>query len=183
MAGPAGAAQLTARYDRNVSDDSDALPGDGREETETERLDRNWTEILQELRVIQTGTQILTGFLLSLAFQPRFTDLNGYQVGVYLALVVVAALATVLALAPVSLHRALFRQGAKDVIVRIANRLLILTLVAVALTLAGTSLLIFDVAVGRTAGLVAGVVALALASGTWALLPLRARRRRERARD
>ena len=55
-------------------DDVDVDPRDGRDETETERLDRNWTEILQELRVIQTGTQILTGFLLTLAFQQRFVN-------------------------------------------------------------------------------------------------------------
>ncbi len=92
----------------------DVDPHDGRDETEMERNDRNWTEILQELRVIQTGTQILTGFLLTLAFQQRFTDLDAYQVDTYLALVIVAALATALALAPVALHRALFRRRAKS---------------------------------------------------------------------
>ncbi len=57
---------------------------DGRDETEAERLDRNWAEILQELRVVQTGTQILTGFLLTLVFQQRFTELDPYQVEIYL---------------------------------------------------------------------------------------------------
>src|SRR5689334_19894510 len=89
----------------------DADPGDGRDETEAERLDRNWTEMLQELRVTQTGTQILTGFLLTIPFQQRFAELDDTQRGIYLVLVAFAALATILALAPVSLHRALFRQG------------------------------------------------------------------------
>ncbi|TPX04580.1 sodium:proton antiporter, partial [Schumannella luteola] len=43
-----------------MSADDDVAPGDGRDETEAERLDRNWNEILQETRVVQTGTQILT---------------------------------------------------------------------------------------------------------------------------
>jgi Family of unknown function (DUF6328) len=91
-------------------DSKDAVPGDGRDETETERLDRNWSELLQELRVTQTGTQIITGFLLTLAFKQRFTDLDQFQIDVYLVLVVIAAFTTALGLAPVSLHRSLFRR-------------------------------------------------------------------------
>jgi len=151
--------------------DHDAAPGDGRDETENERLDRNWGEILQELRVVQTGTQILTGFLLAIAFQQRFEELNGYEVVVYLVLVCMAALATLLALTPVSMHRALFRQRAKDKLVRAGNRLLIVTLAAVLLTLAGTALLIFDIVAGTAAGIVAGSAVLALGVLAWFLYP------------
>lgn len=157
-------------------DSRDIDPTDGRDETEQERNDRNWTEILQELRVIQTGTQILTGFLLTLPFQQRFTDLEQYEVTTYLVLVVVAVLATLLALAPVALHRALFRRKAKGEIVLVANRLLKVTLLAVALTLTGTAMLIFDVVVGRTAGLVAGSIAVVLITAAWLALPFGVRR-------
>lgn len=155
---------------------TDADPRDGRDETEDERLDRNWTEILQELRVIQTGTQILTGFLLTLAFQQRFTDLDAYQVDTYLALVIIAALTTILGLIPVAVHRVLFRKRAKDAIVRIANRILKVTIGAVGVTLIGTIMLIFDVAVGRQAGLVAGAITLVVVVLAWVALPLGARR-------
>lgn len=158
-------------------------PHEGREETESERYDRNWTEILQELRVIQTGTQILTGFLLTLAFQQRFEDLDAYQVDIYLTLVVVAALATVLALTPVAVHRALFRRRAKGAIVLIANRLLRATLATVGLTLTGTAMLIFDVVVGRTAGIVAGVITLLVVATAWVVLPSTTRRRNESAKE
>jgi small basic protein len=154
----------------------DAVAGDGRDETENERLDRNWNEILQELRVIQTGTQILTGFLLTLAFQQRFTDLDAYQVDTYLALVIVAGLTTVLGLTPVSLHRALFRKQAKSTIVKIANRILKITLAFVGITLVGTVMLIFDVVVGRFAGLTAGVVTLVVVALVWLALPYGAAR-------
>ena len=166
---------MTDRDTGTASERVDADPLDGRDETEMERLDRNWTEILQELRVIQTGTQILTGFLLTLAFQQRFTDLDQFQVDVYLGLVVVAAAATVLGLAPVSLHRTLFRRKAKAAIVTLADRILKVTLVVVALTLSGTILLIFDVVISRTAGVVAGVITLVVAFSTWTLLTLGAR--------
>ena len=166
---------MTDREPGTASERVDADPLDGRDETEVERLDRNWNEILQELRVIQTGTQILTGFLLTVAFQQRFTDLDQFQVDVYLALVVVAAAATVLGLAPVSLHRMLFRRKAKAAIVTLADRILKVTLVVVALTLSGTILLIFDVVIGRTAGLIAGVATLVVAFATWSLLTVGAR--------
>ena len=78
-------------------------------------MDRNWNEMLQELRVTQTGTQILTGFLLAIAFQNRFAELDRFQETVYLGLVLAAVLTTALGLAPVNLHRVLFRQHAKDV--------------------------------------------------------------------
>lgn len=159
-----------------IADKIDADPHDGRDETQQQRHDRNWIEILQELRVIQTGTQILTGFLLTLPFQQRFSTLDDYQVGTYLALVVVAAIATALALSPVALHRILFQRRAKGPMVTIANRLLKVTLAAVGLTLAGTAMLVFDVVLGYYAGLIAGAVAVVLVLLAWVALPLGARR-------
>lgn len=142
-----------------------------RDESEAERLDRNWTEILQELRVVQTGTQILTGFLLTVAFQQRFSELEGAEITIYLSLVALSALATILALTPVSLHRGLFRLRAKPALVTVSNALLKVTLVAVLLTLAGTTLLIFDLVAGITGGLVAGGIVLTLGLVAWFLSP------------
>lgn len=147
-------------------------------ETESERLDRNWNEILQELRVTQTGTQILTGFLLTVAFQARFTELDHYQTTTYLTLVVTAAVTTALGLAPVSLHRQLFRRHAKDRVVKTANRILQLTLLGVAVVLTGTVTLIFDIVVSRRAGLVVGGVIIIVIALLWQVIP-RLRRRRQ----
>ena len=104
---------------------ADADPSDGRDETVDERMDRNWIEILQELRVTQTGTQILTGFLLSIAFQPTFAKLGTFEHRVYLFLVMTAVLTTALGLAPVNLHRGLFRQHEKTVVVRVGHLILL----------------------------------------------------------
>ena len=147
-------------------------------ETEPERIARNWDEILQELRVTQTGTQILLGFLLTIPFQQRFAELDGVQLTIYLVLVAVAAIATILALTPVALHRALFRTGAKPRLVPLASRLVRFALAAVAITLSGTVLLIFDVVLGLTAGLVAGGITAVLTFAGWALLPLSLRQPR-----
>ena len=152
-----------------------AIPGGERDETESERLERNWNEILQELRVTQTGTQILTGFLLAAAFQTRFTDLDAFQLDVYLVLVVTAVLTTALGLAPVSLHRVLFRRGAKAQIVRLANLAMNGTLVCVAVLLTGTVLLVFDVATERPIAIAAAGIVLAVIIALWALVPGRAR--------
>ena len=137
---------------------------DGRQESLNQRLDRNWVELLQELRVTQTGIQVLTGFLLAIAFQPAFADLEDYQQQVYLVLVVVAVLTTALGLAPVSLHRALFRRQVKLLVVTFGHRILQLVLLGVGLVLVGTVLLVFDVVAGlRTALVAAGLIAVVVA--------------------
>ena len=140
----------------------DVDPTDGRDETLNERMDRNWNEILQELRVTQTGTQIFTGFLLTIAFQQRFGQLTTFQIRVYLVLVIAAVFTTALGLAPVNLHRSLFRKGAKMIIVQAAHVILRMTLGGVAVMLIGTVLLIFDLVIGRTAAFVMAGITLLL---------------------
>lgn len=133
--------------DDDTHDDFD----DGRDETPTERADRNWNEVLQELRVLQTGTQILTGFLLALAFQPAFADLTEGQRTIYLTLVVISALSAIIALAPVALHRVLFQQRAKAAVVTYGHAALITALFTVSILVVGVVAFVFDVVVGGSA--------------------------------
>ncbi|MGX1934849.1 DUF6328 family protein [Microbacterium resistens] len=166
----------------------DESPGDywhdGRDETRTERADRNWIELLQEFRVLQTGTQILTGFLLAVVFQPRFQELDALQLTTYIVLVGLAAAATMVALTPVGIHRALFGRRRKPDLVRIAARAMTAALVILALLTVGVTALIVDVALGRTAGIVALVVASLVVVVLWAVLPFGVRHRyRDAARE
>lgn len=159
------------------------VPADGqRRETTLERYDRNWNELLQELRVTQTGIQILTGFLLTVPFQQRFADLTPGQVTVYLVLVVLAAFTTGLMVAPVSLHRWLFRKHAKSTLVAGADRFVRVALVSFAVVVSGVVLLVFDVVVGRTAAFVAAGSLLAFLVLTWFALPIAMSRRVARRR-
>ncbi|WP_353826306.1 DUF6328 family protein [Agromyces sp. SYSU T0242] len=146
-------------------------PGLERNETEAERQDRKFNDILQELRVVMTGTQLITGFLLAVAFQPKFADLERHEVVLYLILVVLATTATILGLAPVILHRQLSGRKEKDRVVRIANTLLLVLLVVVSLVASGVAMLIFDVTVSQEAGWIAGSVALALLLVFWTVVP------------
>ncbi|PYY55904.1 sodium:proton antiporter [Curtobacterium sp. MCSS17_011] len=150
----------------------------GRNETRAERYDRNWRDIQQELRIVQTGTQILAGFLLTLPFQQRFTSLGDGEIGIYLVLVVFAAGITVLALGAVSMHRLLFGQRQKHDLVKYANRVLLACLVFSGLLFAGTVLFVFDVVLGRSLGLIAGAVVFVGTAVLWIGLPLAARRTR-----
>jgi hypothetical protein len=144
---------------------------DGRDETPNERADRNWDELMQELRVMQTGTQILTGFLLAVAFQQRFTDMDELQRDLYLVLVALAAAATVLSLAPVGMHRALFGRRRKPELVRIAARIVRIDLFVIGVLTAGVTTLIVDFTVNRTAGIVALVASLLAVAALWLWLP------------
>ena len=159
-----------------VGHEEDADAADGRDESLDQRSDRNWNEMLQETRITQTGTQILSGFLLTIAFQPRFATLTPFQHVVYLGLVLAAALTTALALAPVYMHRRLFRQRRKAVVVDYGHHLLSWALVGLVVVMTGTVLLIFDVAVGLDGGITAAVFVL-LAIVLLAALPARHARR------
>ena len=149
----------------------------GRDETETERLDRNWADLLQELRVVQTGVQLLTGLLLTLPFQPRFAQLPPELHVVYLVTVGLALGATALLITPVGLHRALFRRRARSSLVGAAHALAMSGLALLGLSVVGMALLIFEAVLGPQAGLLAGGCALALFAGLWGLLPWVYRRR------
>jgi Family of unknown function (DUF6328) len=157
--------------------DSDADETDGRDETRNERSDRNWSEILQELRVTQTGTQIISGFLLTLAFQQRFSSVTTYERTVYLVLIALAAVTTAVGLAPVSLHRTLFRRHEKPEIVSIASRLLDIDLVLVSLLTGGVVLFIFTFVLNVGAGIVASALVFVLLAILLVVIPRSAARR------
>jgi glucan phosphoethanolaminetransferase (alkaline phosphatase superfamily) len=149
----------------------------GRNETREEQLDRNWAELLQELRVLQTGVQILAGFLLTLPFQQRFEKLDDFQVNLYLTNVVVAALTTAFILLPVSVHRRLFRKRLKETLVSSADSITKIALAGVGLLSAGTAALVFDVTAGRSAGLTAGGTLMAVLVVLLVYVPLHLNRR------
>ena len=142
-------------------------------------LDRNWNELLQELRVAQTGTQILTGFLLTLPFTNRFAGLSHVQERLYLAVLLGSVVATGLNVAPVAYHRILFRRRKRRWLVSAANVAARAALVMLALDSAGVVLLVFDVVVDRTAALVAGGAVLVLLLFLWGVVPLVERASRE----
>ncbi|GII99100.1 hypothetical protein CLV28_1741 [Sediminihabitans luteus] len=144
-----------------------------RGETREQQMDRNWNELLQELRVTQTGTQILTGFLLTVPFSARFETLDDLERTTYLVVVLLAVLATGLLVAPVSVHRVLFRRERKAELVHIADRLARAGLAVLALTITGCVVLLVDVVLDTRAGTVAGVCVLAALAVLWVVLPLR----------
>jgi hypothetical protein len=151
-------------------------PYDFDDETEAERLTRNLNELLQELRVTQTGVQILTGFLLTLPFTTRFSSLDQVQRTSYLAVLCGSVLATGLIIAPVAFHRVLFRHGQRPWLVEAANWAARAGLVALALTTSGVVWLVFDLVTNRTLATVAGVLSLVFFGTLWAVVPLRAPR-------
>jgi hypothetical protein len=156
--------------------DKAAEEGDDRpdydSESYQERLNRNFNELLQELRVTQTGVQILTGFLLTLPFTQRFKDLDWLQRDVYLGVLCGSVIATGLIIAPAAFHRALFRQGEREWLVSAANRAAAAGLFALAVTTSGVVWLVFDLVTVRTLAMVASAVALVYFATLWAALPL-----------
>lgn len=127
-----------------------------RGETPAQRADRNWNELLQEFRVLQTGVQLLTGFLLTLPFQSGFSGLDRFQRDLYLVLVVLAGLTTAVMLAPIAVHRHLFHWHRKDRLVTAGHRLARIALVLVGALIVGAAVFVFDIVVDRVAALIVG---------------------------
>ena len=146
-----------------------------RPETQAQRLDRNWSSLLQELRVAQTGVQLLTGFLLILPFSDRFSNLDSVMRVVYLITVVCSISATILLIAPVSMHRVLFRRHRLDAVVARAHLYAILGTLLLGVALAGVATIIFDAVLNRPSGWIAGGCSLVALVVFWYALPLRGR--------
>ena len=145
--------------------------GGGRE-TREERTTRRWNEMLQELRVAQTGVQVLTGFLLTVPFSQRFTDLDSVQRTAYLVVVSSSILAAGLLIAPVAFHRVLFGRNEKEWLVEAANNAARAGLTTLGVTMSGVVFLVFDVVLGRTASIVATSITVAVLASLWLVLPI-----------
>ncbi|MGZ6752521.1 MAG: DUF6328 family protein [Nocardioides sp.] len=146
---------------------------DGRGESEAEKMDRKWEDLLQELRVMQTGAQLTAGFLLTLPFQQKFATLDDFQRTLYLFLVGVAALTTATVMAPVAVHRRLSGEHVKERVVITAHRLVHLVLLGVSTLISGMALLIFDVVVDRFVAVVVAGGLLVYLVTVLVLLPFR----------
>jgi hypothetical protein len=165
----------------DASDQRGETPGadQERDETPAEKLDRNWEDLLQELRVSQTGVQLLTGFLLTLPFQDRFGDLEDFQVNVYLVTIGCAIGATGFLIAPVALHRLLFRRHLRAPMVAMGHYFAITGLVLLAGAVVGVVLLTFSIVTSDEGGIVAASVAALMLVVLWLLVPLGMRARPE----
>jgi hypothetical protein len=135
------------------------------DETELERWRRNFAELLQELRVAQTGVQIMFAFLLVLAFTPGFEVDRPFTRTVYLVALLSTAAATALIIGPVAQHRILFRRRQKPALVVWTHRMAMAGLSLVIVSMVSTVLLAADRVLGRAAAL-----AVAAGTGVWFLL-------------
>jgi hypothetical protein len=158
-----------ATTDREQTADEEA--GGKRDETSLERWDRNFTELLQELRVAQTGVQILFAFLLTLPFTNRFGEVGSLDKVVYVITLVASATATALLIAPVSDHRQVFREGRKPQLVRTASTLAQAGLAALLVAMIGAVFLVLDVVAGLGWAVGLGAAIMAVFLVLWYLLP------------
>ncbi|MEV5966947.1 DUF6328 family protein [Kribbella sp. NPDC051952] len=141
------------------------------EEDSGEQLDRHWNELLQELRLAQTGTQILFAFLLGIAFQNQFHSADQFTHDVYAGTLVASAFAVALFLAPVSLHRITYRRKVRDQLVVVSDRLARAGLVFLVAAIGGGVLIALDVVISRPAAIIVVAVVLAWFVTFWLVVP------------
>jgi hypothetical protein len=157
--------------------------GDGRNETDLERLDRNLTELLGELRVALPGVQVLFAFLLAVPFNQGFSKATSFQKDVYLVTLLLTAAATALLIAPSAYHRLEFRQGDKHHIVFVANRFAICGFGFLAAAMSSAVLLVTDYLFGSATAATSTIGAAVVLYGFWYGAPLLRRRQRSRERE
>lgn len=143
-----------------------------RKESHQERTTRKWNEMLQELRVAQTGVQVLTGFLLTVPFSQRFGDLEQTTTNAYLVTVGAAILSAGLLIAPVAFHRVLFGKSEKEWLIGAANYAARAGLAMMALTMTGVMFVVFDLVVGRTGAIISSSVTAAVLVVMWLVVPM-----------
>jgi hypothetical protein len=141
-----------------------------------ERTARELIELLQELRIVIPGVQVLFAFLLTVPFSQGFTKLDALQRGVFFATLLCTAAATALLIAPSSHHRLLFRQGVREQRVQMGNLLAILGLAFLVPAMVGVSFVITDLIFGSAAAIIVTVIVTLFFVLLWFLLPLRYRR-------
>jgi hypothetical protein len=164
-------------------DDHDEWNADARGETPLQRVDRAYGEILQEVRVAQTGVQILFAFLLTLAFTARFASITPFQRNIYVLTLMLSASATALLIAPAAFHRVVYRRRLKQRLVHVANQLALSGLVLLLLAMVSALLLILDVAVGLGPALLLAVAALTWFVTWWFVVPVWNRLRHQACGD
>lgn len=173
-----------ATDDAVATDDKDQRGSvdDGRDENRNERADRNILELLQGLRVAQIGVQILFASLITLSFTERIARIDATQRWTYVTTLLLAAVTTGLLVAPAAAQRVTFGQGVKPQTVQLGQKMFMLGLVTLALTMAGAVLLVLDVVVGRPFALSAAAVLGAALLALWFVVPLPSRREQEEGR-
>jgi O-antigen/teichoic acid export membrane protein len=142
-------------------------------ETLDQRLTRNVSELLAELRVAQAGVQILFGFLLSVAFTGQFRDASGFEKSLHLTAVLLAVASTALLTAPAAWHRLLFRHGRREEILRAGNSVVIAGLVCLSAAIVTTVALIAKVVFGTLAMVLVAVFVAVLFGLLWYWIPSR----------
>jgi hypothetical protein len=155
---------------------------DGREETADERLDRNTSEMVQELRVGAVGVQVLFAFLLIVPFNQGWKYVTHFDRDVYFATLACIAIATALLLAPSVHHRVLFRERAKGYLVRVGNRLMISAMVFEVAGLTGIFVLIGNYVFGATLAGIAGAATATAVAWLWFGIPYMHKLRAPRTR-
>jgi Kef-type K+ transport system membrane component KefB len=141
-------------------------------ESHKERVDRELMELLQELRVVLPGVQVLLAFLLTAPFQQRFAQLPGSLRNAFFASIACATLATVLLIAPSAHHRLRFRAGEKERLLHIGNQMAIVGMAFLAAAVVLALYVVTNVLFTTDLALITAGAALVVFAGIWYALPM-----------
>ncbi len=142
------------------------------QESDKQRLDQEWVELLNEVRVVLPGTEVLFAFLLTLPFTARFDSLRDLDRTVYTIAFLMAGLANILLMTPSAQHRLLWRRHKKDTQLRIATGFMLVGIGALAVAVVSVAFLVMDVIYSNQFAGVVAAVAVGIILFGWFIWPL-----------
>lgn len=140
-------------------------------EQDWQRLNRELLELLNELRITLPAAMVLFAFLLIIPFNPKFAEIEPIERAAYLLTFFSTAIASVLLIAPSIHHRLRWRQGEKDHILRMANRLAIIGTTLLAVGIGGAVFLVTDIVLGIVPAAFIAIGGLVFVGVLWFALP------------
>ena len=151
---------------------TDKSRGGRSDESDSERIDRELLELLNELRVALPGVQVLFAFLLTVPFSSGFVDTTDLQRDLLFGVLAATAISAALLIAPSAWHRLLFRQHDKERLLGVSNKMTIAGLGFLAVAMIGAIMLIAHFAFSDTLTIVSGLVAALIFGTLWYAVPL-----------
>jgi uncharacterized membrane protein len=136
------------------------------------RENRELIELLNELRIVLPGVQVLFAFLLTVPFTGRFGTLGGFEKGTYVTAVLASAAAAIMLIAPTAYHRIQWRRVDKEALLRTSNRLALVGLAFLAVAMVAVVGLVLDLVTSGKLALILTVIVAATMAVLWFAIPI-----------
>ena len=139
---------------------------------EHQHSDQDMGDLLQELRILLQGSQVLTAFLIILPFNQGFEKIDQIEKWVFIGTFICSVASLVLFSAPAAQHRLIRPIRNRPRFKNFATQMVILGLIPASLALVGVAHLVSSTAIGNEVALVVTALVALVIALLWWIIPL-----------